>query len=49
MVGFDARNKEAINISYVCQWCRLILREPVQLNCDHRHCKSCIDSIKGYI
>jgi hypothetical protein len=49
MVGFDARNKETINSIYLCRSCSLILREPVQLNCGHRRCKTCTENIEGYI
>ncbi len=48
MVGFDARNKDAIDSRYICRSCVLILREPVQLTCcGHRQCKACIESIEG--
>jgi hypothetical protein len=47
MVGFDARNKDDINPLYLCRSCTLILREPFQLACGHRQCKTCIESIEG--
>jgi len=46
MVGFDARNKDVINSMYFCRICFLILRDPVQLDCGHRQCKSCVDAVK---
>jgi len=46
MVGFDARNKDAITLLYLCPACHLIFREPVQLACGHRQCKSCAESIE---
>jgi hypothetical protein len=49
MVGFDAKNKDEINPLYICRSCTLILREPFQLNCGHRQCKTCIESNEGYI
>jgi hypothetical protein len=48
MVGFDAKNKIIINALYICRVCSLILREPFQLNCGHRQCKTCIESSEGY-
>jgi uncharacterized paraquat-inducible protein A len=44
MVGFDARNKSTVGSAYLCGICTLILRDPVQLNCGHRQCKSCVES-----
>jgi hypothetical protein len=49
MVGFDAKNKNTINPLYICRPCTFILREPFQLGCGHRQCKTCIDDIEGYI
>lgn len=49
MVGFDAKNKDIINLLYLCPVCNLILREPVQFECGHRQCKTCTESIDGYI
>ncbi len=49
MVGFDAKNKNEINLLYICRICTLILREPFQLNCGHRQCKTCIESNEGYV
>jgi len=44
MVGFDARNKNILDVKYICSECLLILRNPVQLSqCGHRQCQSCID------
>jgi hypothetical protein len=48
MVGFDAKNKNTINTSYICAACSFILREPFQLECGHRQCQSCIEAIEGY-
>ncbi|CAF4025181.1 unnamed protein product [Adineta steineri] len=47
MVGFDAKNKETINPLYLCRSCNLILREPFQLLCGHRQCKTCIEATEG--
>ncbi len=49
MVGFDTKNKDSINSVYLCRSCSLILREPFQLKCGHRQCKTCIENIEGYI
>jgi hypothetical protein len=49
MVGFDAKNKDKIPTLYICRLCTFILREPFQLLCGHRQCKTCIDSVEGYI
>jgi hypothetical protein len=49
MVGFDSKNKDTINSIYICRLCSLILREPFQLSCGHRQCKTCIETIEGYI
>ncbi|CAF3084046.1 unnamed protein product [Rotaria sp. Silwood2] len=49
MVGFDARNKDTINPLYMCRVCDLILRDPYQLFCGHRQCKSCIEIVEGEI
>ncbi|CAF3499751.1 unnamed protein product [Rotaria socialis] len=47
MVGFDARNRDTINGSFICRLCNLILREPCQLSCGHRQCKTCIENAEG--
>ncbi|UJR26899.1 hypothetical protein I4U23_008209 [Adineta vaga] len=47
MVGFDARNKSSINSLYICGVCNFILREPFQLKCGHRQCKTCIEDTEG--
>ncbi|CAM4888294.1 unnamed protein product [Rotaria socialis] len=44
MVGFDATNRDTINRSFICRLCNLILREPCQLSCGHRQCKTCIEN-----
>ncbi|CAF1381300.1 unnamed protein product [Adineta steineri] len=44
MVGFDAKNITNIRGIYHCSICFLILRNPVQLVCGHRQCKSCVES-----
>jgi hypothetical protein len=49
MVGVNARNIDTINSLYICRLCNFILREPFQLTCGHRQCKTCIDDIEGYI
>ncbi|CAF1403086.1 unnamed protein product [Adineta ricciae] len=43
MLGFNARNLSSIDPQYKCRICSRILRNPVQLNCGHRQCKSCVD------
>ncbi len=48
MVGFDAKDKNTINTSYICAACSFVLREPFQLECGHRQCQSCIEAIEGY-
>ena len=47
MVGFDAKNRSSISSSFICRTCNLIFRDPCQLACGHRQCKTCIDSIEG--
>ncbi|CAF1143767.1 unnamed protein product [Rotaria sordida] len=47
MIGFDSKNKGFIGLAFLCQICNLILRDPVQLVCGHRQCKSCVESIEG--
>ena len=49
MVGFDAKNKADINPLYICRVCSLILREPFQLECGHRQCKTCIQANEEYV
>ncbi|CAM4755487.1 unnamed protein product [Rotaria magnacalcarata] len=44
MVGFNSENRNAIDVKYICQICNLILRNPVQLDCGHRFCSSCLDT-----
>ncbi|CAM2727229.1 unnamed protein product [Rotaria socialis] len=46
-MGFNAKNKHAIDSVYICQICDLILRDPVQLNCGDRLCKSCVEAKEG--
>ena len=44
MVGFDAKNKGALHEKFICVTCKLILRDPIQINeCGHRLCQSCIN------
>jgi len=47
MVGFDAKNKNALPQSFLCAKCVLIFRDPCQLNCGHRLCRTCVDGIDG--
>ena len=49
MVGFDAKNKSAIDELYRCAMCSLILKEPFQLDCGDRQCESCIEAVEEYI
>jgi hypothetical protein len=45
MVGFDARNKDILDLKFICPFCSLILQDPVQLSsCGHRQCQSCFDN-----
>ncbi|CAF1159666.1 unnamed protein product [Rotaria sordida] len=48
-VGFNARNKDLLGLAFLCRICSLILRDPVQLLCGHRQCKSCVESIDGEV
>ncbi|XP_077986493.1 TNF receptor-associated factor 2-like [Glandiceps talaboti] len=32
-------------VKFLCTSCHLILKDPVQTNCGHRYCRSCIDGI----
>ena len=43
MLGFNAKNLSSIDPQYKCRICSRILRNPVQLNCGHRQCKSCVE------
>ena len=40
--GYDAEFVNDLDNKYRCPVCRLPLREPVQTDCGHRFCKSCI-------
>jgi hypothetical protein len=40
--GFSVKNIDEIDRCYICQSCKLVLREPYQLKCGHRQCHSCI-------
>ena len=43
MVGFDTRNNAIVDKIYLCDICKLLLRDPVQFtDCGHRRCQSCI-------
>jgi hypothetical protein len=42
--GFIVKNINEIDQSYICPSCKLVLREPYQLNCRHRQCQSCINT-----
>ena len=46
-VGFDVRNMDIIPGKYLCDLCGYILRNPVQLGCGDRVCKSCAKNWKG--
>ncbi|CAF1655344.1 unnamed protein product [Rotaria magnacalcarata] len=41
--GFRVKNIEGIDQRFICQFCRLVLREPYQLRCGHHRCQLCID------
>ncbi|CAF1072929.1 unnamed protein product [Adineta ricciae] len=47
LVGFAVRNKAAIGLIFFCGICSLLLRDPVQLTCSHRFCKSCVEPVDG--
>jgi hypothetical protein len=49
MVGYNSRNKDTMDVVYICPMCHFILRDPVQLYCGHRCCQSCADREKRYI
>ncbi|CAF0831963.1 unnamed protein product [Adineta steineri] len=36
------KNMEEIDLRFSCAYCKLLLREPYQLTCGHRLCKSCV-------
>lgn len=42
MPGFAIQNIDTSVINFLCQICSLLLRDPMQLVCGHRCCKSCI-------
>jgi len=42
MGGTDAKNKNILDKKFICPLCSLILHDPIQLNCGHRVCQSCI-------
>lgn len=48
MVGFDSKNKSPLSNAFLCLNCSLILRHPCQLDCGHRMCRTCIDSIEEW-
>ncbi|CAF3486799.1 unnamed protein product [Rotaria socialis] len=41
--GFRVKNIAGIDQRFICQLCRLVLREPYQLRCGHHRCQLCID------
>jgi len=41
--GSSGENIEQIQSKYMCPSCQIIFREPFQLVCGHRICRSCID------
>ena len=45
--SFQKKNfKEGTNLNgFICWECDLLLREPVQIACGHRLCKSCADEL----
>jgi hypothetical protein len=48
MVGFDCRDIDAVQSTYKCPHCSLLLRDAVQLlDCGHRMCQSCVDDQQG--
>ncbi|CAF3484521.1 unnamed protein product [Rotaria sp. Silwood2] len=46
-VGFNAGNINSIKQIYQCRSCSYILRDPVQLPCGHRLCKTCVENYNG--
>ncbi|CAM4812665.1 unnamed protein product [Rotaria magnacalcarata] len=48
MVGFNAKNLDCIESFYICNFCSLVLRKPVQLiDYGHRLCQSCANEQTG--
>ncbi|CAF1258259.1 unnamed protein product [Rotaria sordida] len=48
MVGYRVQNTESFNPTYICSYCLLLLRDPVQLiDCAHRMCQSCANELEG--
>jgi hypothetical protein len=41
--GSSGENIEQIQSKYMCPSCKIVLREPCQLLCGHRICRSCIN------
>jgi hypothetical protein len=40
--GFSVKNIDQVDTCYICQLCQLLFRDPHQLECGDRICKSCI-------
>ena len=48
-VRFNEKNFGEIDSQYLCLYCSHIIRDPVQLNCGHRVCKSCANMLIQYV
>ncbi|CAF3596871.1 unnamed protein product [Rotaria sordida] len=45
MVGIGARNKNTLDMKFICPVCSLILRDPIQLTqYGHRYCRTCLNA-----
>lgn len=43
--GYDVAFEKDLDEKYVCPLCKKALREPVQTQCGHRFCSTCIDPV----
>lgn len=51
MPGFRVSStaKVAIDKKYLCPLCQLIFKDPVQTDCGHVYCHSCLQKLKRYL
>ena len=51
MPGTRIKDQDWSNIdpNYICQLCGLLLHQPVQSNCGHLFCQSCVENLLKYV
>lgn len=45
--GYEAEFDPPLEHDNACCICFLAFREPMQLDCGHQYCKSCLDEYRG--